>query len=115
MIVDGAVSAEQFARHTGWAIKPQGACRGEVCVPLPAGAVAIDGAVAIERVGEALGMPVVIDSRRGLTALGPATLNGHALSTAEAPDPVLTDLEGGEFRLSSLRGQKVVLVAWAPY
>ena len=30
-------------------------------------------------------------------------------------DWVLPDLDGNEFRLSSLRGQKVVLVAWAPY
>jgi hypothetical protein len=28
---------------------------------------------------------------------------------------VLPDVDGHEFRLSSLRGQKVVLVAWAPY
>jgi len=28
---------------------------------------------------------------------------------------VLPDLDGNEFRLSSLRGQKVLLVAWAPY
>ncbi len=45
----------------------------------------------------------------------PASLSGHALSTAEAPELVLPDLDGNEFRLSSLRGQKVVIVAWAPY
>ena len=115
MIVDGPVWAEQFARHTGWAIKPQGACRGEVCVPLPAGAVGPDGALNVPQVADALGMPVVLDPGRGMTALGPATLNGRALSTAEAPDPVLADLVGRQFRLSSLRGQKVLLVAWAPY
>jgi peroxiredoxin len=42
-------------------------------------------------------------------------LGGRALVSAEAPELVLDDLEGREFRLSSLRGQKVVLVAWAPY
>jgi hypothetical protein len=35
--------------------------------------------------------------------------------SAESPELVLPDLEGNEFRLSTLREQKVVLVAWAPY
>ena len=39
----------------------------------------------------------------------------HALASAEAPDLVLPTVDGEEFRLSSLRGQKVVIVSWAPY
>ena len=35
--------------------------------------------------------------------------------TAEAPELRLPDLDGNEFVLSSLRGQKVVIVSWAPY
>jgi hypothetical protein len=50
-----------------------------------------------------------------LAALGPATTSGRALTTAEAPELVLDDFDGNPFRLSSLRGQKAVLVAWAPY
>jgi len=50
-----------------------------------------------------------------LWALGPESVGAHALVTAQAPDLVLDDIDGNEFRLSSLRGQKVVLVAWAPY
>ena len=50
-----------------------------------------------------------------LWALGPETLSGHALPSAEAPELVLPDLDGNEFHLSSLRGQKVVIVSWAPY
>jgi hypothetical protein len=34
----------------------------------------------------------------------------QAINAAQAGD-----LDGNEFRLSSLRGQKVVLVSWAPY
>jgi hypothetical protein len=115
VIVEGAVSTEEFARLTGWALKPEGACRGELCVPLPRDAVSRDGTIELHAVAGALGMPVVADPGRGLTALGPATLNGRAISTAQAPDPALTDLAGHEFRLSSLRGQKVLLIAWAPY
>ena len=46
---------------------------------------------------------------------GPETIGERALVSAEAPELVLDDIEGKPFRLSSLRGQKVVLVSWAPY
>lgn len=102
------ISAEAFHAGTGWEIKPEGACKGEVCVPLPDGFIAANAA-------DRLGMAVVHDEATGLTALGPESLNGRALVTAKAPEVTLPDLDGNEFRLSSLRGKKVVVVAWAPY
>ena len=67
------------------------------------------------RVAERLGMALVHDEENRLWALGPESIGGRALVAAEAPDLVLAAIDGGEFDLSSLRGQKVVLVAWAPY
>jgi len=64
---------------------------------------------------EQLRMPVVRDAARGVLVLGPAVLAGRQLETAVARDVVLPDVDGREFALSSLRGQKVLLVAWAPY
>jgi hypothetical protein len=46
--------------------------------------------------------------------LGPAT-GGRALSTAVAADPVLQTRDGDAFQLSSLRGRRVVMVAWASW
>jgi hypothetical protein len=110
------VPTAEFEAATGWQLKPEGACKGEMCVPLPADAVdASEGMVAVEAVAERLGMPVVHDVARGLYAVGPESIGGHALATAVAPELVLPDLDGNEFRLSSLQGQKVLLVAWAPY
>ena len=102
------ISAADFHAGTGWELKPEGACKGEVCVPLPDGYSA-------EHAAERLGMAIVRDDASGLVALGPESLTGRALVTAEAPDVVLPDLDGNEFHLSSLRGKKVVVVAWAPY
>ena len=62
-----------------------------------------------------LGMAVVHDADAGLWAIGPESFGGRALVSAEAPELVLDDLDGNAFALSSLRGQKVVLVSWAPY
>jgi hypothetical protein len=60
-------------------------------------------------------MAVVADAELGVWAVGPETLGGRALISAEAPDLVLPDLDGNEFALRSMRGKKVALVAWAPY
>jgi hypothetical protein len=99
---------EAFAAGTGWDIKPEGACKGDVCVPLPEG-------FSVANAAERLGMALVRDDDMRVWALGPETIGGRALATAEAPELALPDVDGNEFHLSSLRGQKVVLVSWAPY
>ena len=104
------ITAEQFADGTGWEIKPEGACKGDVCVPLDQSA-GFDLAAVAGR----LRMALVSDEQAGIWALGPESLGERALLSAEAPELVLDDLDGNPFRLSSLRGQKVVLVSWAPY
>jgi hypothetical protein len=105
------IGPERFAEATGWSIKPEGACRGEVCVPLDR-TTGFDLASTAER----LGMAIVDDQANDLVAVGPSSLGGRALTTAVAPELELDDIVTGEtFALSSLRGTKVVLVAWAPY
>jgi hypothetical protein len=109
------VTADEFAAGTGWEIKPEGACKADVCVPLASAngtdAAGFDAVAAAER----LGMAVVHDPTAGLWAFGPESLGNRALVSADAPELVLPDVDGNEFRLSSLRGQKVVIVSWAPY
>jgi len=107
--VDPAV----FERQTGWAIKPEGACKGLRCVPLPDAATA-DGSVDVRALAGRLGMPLVRDEEAGLWSLGPEA-GGRALTDARAPDFALPDLAGREVRLSALRGRKVLLVAWASW
>jgi hypothetical protein len=101
---------DAFAARTGWELKPEGACKGEVCVPLP-------GDADLASIAERLGMPLLHDEGRGVWALGPeSAVTGRALTTAVAHDFELPQVLTGEpFRLSSLRGQKVLLVAWASW
>jgi hypothetical protein len=104
------ITAEEFTAGTGWDIKPEGACKGEMCVPLDP-RIGFD----LESTTERLRMALVPDQDSGLLAIGPESLGDRALVTAEAPELRLPDLDGNEFRLSMLRGQKVVIVSWAPY
>ena len=125
MILDRLdVPVETFEAMSGWTIKPEGACRGGICVPLGDSVDSVDRgnggdgdapAFDLTAVADRLRMPIVHDAEHGLYALGPASVTGRALATAEAPELVLPDLDGTPFRLSSLLGQKVVVVAWAPY
>jgi len=102
------IDPDRFEADTGWSIKPEGACKGDVCVPLP-------DRDDVSDISRRLGMALVHDDATGLNALGPESLGGRALLSAQAPELVLNDIDGNSFRLSSLCGEKVVLVAWAPY
>lgn len=105
-----------FEDGTGWALRPQGACRGDVCIPLRDDVFTGDGdLVDVVAAATLMQLPLVTDDEHGVSALGPWPGTGHALVSAEAPDLVLPDLDGNEFRLSSLRGQKVLILSWAPY
>lgn len=103
-----AIDLDMFSAATGWEIKPEGACKGDICVPLGANRDALS-------IAERLGMAVVTDAATGNVAIGPASLSGHALDTADAPDVMLHDLDGNEVALPQFRGEKVVIVSWAPY
>lgn len=107
------IDAEAFEMATGWEIKPEGACKGDVCVPLDRSTG--DG-FDLVATADRLGMAIVADDEAGVWAIGPASLGGRALTTAEAPELTLPDvLTGEEVSLSSFRGQKVVIASWAPY
>jgi len=114
MLLDSlTVDRDELARRTGWEIKGVTACKGDACVPLPAGTVR-GNAVDVAAFATRLRMPLVADTAHGLWSLGPES-GGRALTTAAAPDLELPDLDGKMFSLRSLRGQKVVLVAWASW
>ena len=107
-------TTEEFARGTGWKLEPEGACRAEVCMPLPEDVRRGDGRVDVPAVAEALGMGLVADETRGVWALGPVS-GGRALTTAVVPEIVLPDRTGRPFPLRSLRGSKVFLATWASW
>jgi len=106
------IERAEFEAGTGWSLKPEGACKGDVCIPLRK---PVDDRVDVEQVASEMGLPLAAEPAHGLWALGPESIGSRALTTAEAPDLVLPALDGRAFRLSSLRGQKVLVYAWAPY
>ena len=106
-----AVTPEELEQRTGWKLEPRGACKGDRCVPLPRPE---DGMLDVSVLSERLGMALVHDEKHGLWALGPES-GGHALASAQLPLIELPDRHGNPFSLDSLRGWKVLLVAWASW
>ena len=114
MILDRLdLTSQELEARTGWELKPEGLCKDDRCVPLAAGP-ATAGHVDMRAVATTLGMPLVHDERHGLWALGPES-GRRVLESAELPEIVLPDVDGRPFDLTSLRGQKVLIAAWASW
>ncbi len=101
----------ELEARTGWQTKPEGLCKGDRCVPVPRGGA---GSLDARMLSERLGMPLLHDEVTGVWVLGPEG-GGRALTTAVAPELVLPDVDGEPFSLSSLRGRKVLIAAWASW
>ena len=132
IVTASSMSATEFAALTGWERKPEGWCRGEICVPMPSGTSSTAGAadattgtagvsgtadmIDVAAVAERLGMPYEVDHTHGVGALGPATVSGRALTDVRAHWPAgLIDRAGDRFDASSLVGRRIIMVAWASW
>jgi hypothetical protein len=105
------VDPADLERRTGWHVTPEGLCNGPLCVPLPP---TLEDPLDAHILAERLGMPLLHDPAHQLWCLGPAS-GGRALTSAVAPELVVPELDGTPFALDTLRGQKVLLVAWASW
>jgi hypothetical protein len=107
------INADEFAARTGWHARPEGLCHGDVCVPA-ANVRTANGALNAHVLSEKLRMPLVHDEAHGIWALGPAA-GGKALPSVEAPNITLIDRNGESFSMQSMRGRRMVMVAWASW
>lgn len=121
-VVDGDqlwLSAEDLQAATGWMMKPEGLCKGPVCVPVPpVRAHELVRGAAINAAGfwRHMGHPVVHDAAGAIWVLGTgAGQRSQALQSLEAPDFALPDPAGAATQLSRLRGKKVLLATWASW
>ena len=106
-------------RATGWTMKPEGLCRGPVCIPAPP--ASRDGFVRSDAINIAafwrhMDAPVAVSDAGDIWVLGErADARAEALESLMAPDFELPDVDGKPHRLSDYRGQKVLLATWASW
>lgn len=112
------LDAADLEAATGWALKPEGLCRADACVPLPADGSwqDADGRVDLVAFAERLGRPAVRDEDHGIWAFGEGVgPRGVTAPSAQAPDIALPDLDGRMHALSDFRGMKLFLYSWGSY
>ena len=105
---------------TGWELKPQGLCRGERCVPIPPRRrdefLRGDSDVNLAALARQIGQPIVHDDSHAVWFFGDSPEDRRAaLSSLQAPDFSLPDLDGRMHSLSDFRGRKVLLLSWASW
>jgi hypothetical protein len=139
------IPLDELERSTGWTAKPEGLCRDEVCVPVPAARQAewfersemgggdpdgsaggaggkaprgIDaGRLDFAAFAAHLGHAIARDEDRGIWSFGPPADRGAASGGGPvmAPDVRLPDLDGALHSLSDYRGKKVLLYCWSSW
>lgn len=115
------VAAGELPVATGWELRPQGACRGDVCVPLPRdreGNFVREHPVRVNlpALARLLGQPVIHEDAHGVWSFGEsAAARRGDMQSLRAPDFTLPDLGGRAHSLSDYRGRKVFLVFWASW
>jgi peroxiredoxin len=111
------VDTAAFHSATGWELKAEGLCRGDICVPVAdPRSLTVEGRLDMAPVAHALGRPVVIDSNAGIAAMGVATdVRRQAGDGLEAPDFHLPDLDGTTHGLGEWQGKKKLLVTFASW
>jgi hypothetical protein len=113
------IGAQELEAATGWSLKPEGLCRGDICVPVPSGRAAdyVSGdALNASAFWRRMNHPVVHNAAGDIWVLGTSAADRTmALQSLEAPDFALPDLAGKTGTLSEHRGKKVLLATWASW
>ena len=104
---------------TGWTLKPEGLCKGDICVPVPAGQEAefvADGRVNLAMFWTHMGKTATASAAGDVWFLGEgAQTRNNALLSLQAPDFTLPDFDGKLHSLSDFRRQRVLLITWASW
>lgn len=110
------IPAGALEETLGWDLQPEGLCRGVVCVPVDQSALVREDGLDLGVLADALQRPLVTDQKHAVAALGASHHDrGEALTSLQAPDFTLPDLDGTLHSLSDQRGKKVLLVAYASW
>jgi hypothetical protein len=124
VVVDGRrdgdrllIPVDSLATSTGWQLKPEGLCQGEICVPVRDPAGLVDGDhVDVAELAARVGRVVAIDTDEGIAVIGAsATERAESMTSLRAPSFTLPDLQGHPVRLDDFSGMKRLLLAFASW
>jgi hypothetical protein len=109
------VRKTDLTRINGFELKPQGACRADVCIPVKKDMTRGEyfDLTAFARM---VGQSVVVDSGSRVWSFGEIpVLRGSYLNSRIAPDFAVPNRQNRVVHLSDFRGKKVLVVTWASW
>jgi hypothetical protein len=109
------IRQSDLPRINEFEVKPQGACRADVCIPIPN--TMIRGEYFnLTAFAQKVGQRVVADPGARVWSFGEIpVVRGAFLESRLAPDFSVPDRKGRAMSLSQFRGKKVLLVTWASW
>ena len=112
-----AISLDDFARATGWQLKPQGLCIAEICVPVrDAKTLSNQTQIDLVEFARVTNQNIVVDQERKVVALGEhADTRSEAMTSLDAPDFRLPDIHGRQVSFSDFNRRKRLLLAWSSW
>jgi hypothetical protein len=109
------VQKADLPRINGFEIKPQGACRADICIPIPK-TMMRGGLFNLTAFADRVGQKFLADASARVWSFGEIpVVQGAYVESRLAPDVTVPDRKGKSVRLSQFRGKKVLLVTWASW
>jgi hypothetical protein len=107
------IHSKDLPRVNEFEVKPQGACRADVCIPLPKTLKSGDW-FNLTGFAHKIGQTVVAD--QNVWSFGEIpVLRGSFYNSRVAPDFAVPDRKGRVVHLSDFRGKKALVVTWASW
>jgi hypothetical protein len=109
------VRKRDLPRVNGFALKPEGACRADLCIPIPKDMVRGDY-FNLTAFAKKAGQLVVADAEARVWSFGEMQALGGGLSNSRmAPDFTVPDRLGRPVHLAGFRGKKALVITWASW
>ena len=109
------IHKRDLPRVNGFALKPQGACRADLCIPIPKDMVRGDH-FNLTAFAKKAGQAIVADADARVWSFGKMQALGGGLSKSRmAPDVTVPNRFGRPVHLAGFRGRKALVVTWASW
>ncbi len=109
------IRKRDLPRVNGFELKPQGACRADLCIPIPKDMTRGEY-FNLTAFAKKAGQQVVAEPAARVWSFGEMQALGGGLANSRvAPDFEVSDRGGRPVRLSGFRGRKALVITWASW
>ena len=112
-----SLALTDFERLSGWSLKPEGLCKGAVCVPVKNSQLLSDGMnIDLLEFSRMVNQNIIVDSQYRVAAFGEqAPSRAESMKSLDAPNFTLPDIHGKQVSFSDFNRRKRLLLAWSSW